>query len=749
MEGLHRLYPQPICCQSVFCRSAIAKRLFSFEFNHDDLRRTSFESVGQEIGMEETIAPVKWSAETRSADQNQRETEVSLTKLAAFARRADLLAVVFATAQLALFVLIIKIYRIEARPFRVVFAMASCGFVVHHFLPQKFKLPFFVLLSAATMAVTLGWVNALFVIATGLVLLGACHLPIGWAWRIAALFLLVAILAAMRMQLFNIPQYSAVLTILGSIFMFRLIVYVYDVKNGVQSTFWQAAAYFIMLPNPCFPLFPVVDYQTFVRTAYQGQRAAMYQRGLHFIIRGILHLLLLRYLNSVLSTDAKSIVTARDLFEFMLAAFAGYLKVSGTFHLIVGMLHLFEFNLPETHHNYLLAASFTDFWRRINIYWKDFIQKIVFYPIYFRLKKIGPVSSIVLGTAIAMVITWAFHSYQWFWLKGVVLVSPTDIAFWGILGILLTINAWYEARISPQAFSQKSTRSLRSAVLLGIKTSATMTVILVLWSMWTTDSFGLWFDIMKKATNCSLADFAWIALGLSLPGIIAAAMSLSVREKSKLARTQEKINLNWLLRHSAPIFLGSLVLLLSAQPAVQTRLGSTFASVAGRVATPRMSAQGNAILEQGYYENLTNAARLNPELAALYAQTPPDWPGESPVRPTKDWMISEVAPSGHFNYYRKTVTTNRWGMRDREYPIAKPPGTFRIGLFGESHTFGNGVEDNEVYKRLAEDRVNQMGLAPPAGEHVEIMNFSTAGYGPISKFASLEKKGFAIRIWTS
>ena len=62
----------------------------------------------------------------------------------------------------------------------------------------------------------------------------------------------------------------------------------------------------------------------------------------------------------------------------------------------------------------------------------------------------------------------------------------------------------------------------------------------------------------------------------------------------------------------------------------------------------------------------------------------------------------EVAPSRVFNYYRKTVTTNRWGMRDREFDLAKPPGTFRIGLFGESHTFGNGVADEEVYEQLVE-----------------------------------------------
>ena len=59
---------------------------------------------------------------------------------------------------------------------------------------------------------------------------------------------------------------------------------------------------------------------------------------------------------------------------------------------------MFGFNLPETHHLYLLASSFTDFWRRINIYWKDFIMKLFFYPSFFKLRKLGSTWALVLAT---------------------------------------------------------------------------------------------------------------------------------------------------------------------------------------------------------------------------------------------------------------------------------------------------------------------------------------------------------------
>src|SRR4029077_15231922 len=98
-----------------------------------------------------------------------------------------------------------------------------------------------------------------------------------------------------------------------------------------------------------------------------------------------------------------------DLFgvtRFAVATLFLYLRVSGQFHIIIGLLHLFGFNLPETHHLYYLSSSFTDFWRRINIYWKDFITKLFFYPLHFRLRKWGPVKALAIATFGAFFATW-------------------------------------------------------------------------------------------------------------------------------------------------------------------------------------------------------------------------------------------------------------------------------------------------------------------------------------------------------
>ena len=94
----------------------------------------------------------------------------------------------------------------------------------------------------------------------------------------------------------------------------------------------------------------------------------------------------------------------------------------------------------------MLASSFLDFWRRINIYWKDFIQKIVFYPVYFRVKAWGQTAALVTATCVAFIATWLLHSYQTFWLVGEFPLRAQDVVFWSALAVLVMANMIWDAR---------------------------------------------------------------------------------------------------------------------------------------------------------------------------------------------------------------------------------------------------------------------------------------------------------------
>ena len=50
-------------------------------------------------------------------------------------------------------------------------------------------------------------------------------------------------------------------------------------------------------------------------------------------------------------------MTRSSLAGYLVCNYLLYLRVSGQFHMACGMLHLFGFQLPETHHHYLLAIG--------------------------------------------------------------------------------------------------------------------------------------------------------------------------------------------------------------------------------------------------------------------------------------------------------------------------------------------------------------------------------------------------------
>jgi hypothetical protein len=172
------------------------------------------------------------------------------------------------------------------------------------------------------------------------------------------------------------------------------------------------------------------------------------------------------------------------------------------------MLHLFGFQLPETHHHYLLASGFTDYWRRINIYWKDFMVRLFFNPVVFRLKRWPQQAALAVATVTVFLATWALHAYQSFWLRGVWAFSVPDALFWGTLGVLVLLGVQLDARRSRNRGGARAKARVASAgswklepgplAVRGLKTAATFTTIALLWSLWSSPSLSAWLDLMHR-----------------------------------------------------------------------------------------------------------------------------------------------------------------------------------------------------------------------------------------------------------
>ena len=308
--------------------------------------------------------------------------------------------------ELTLVAVAVRLLNIESPAFESVLTLALGGFLIHHFLPVPWRISFFAALSVATVPLVFGWQAGTWLLAFGGLLIALCHIPVAFHVRVALIVALALALAVARKQM--LPAFAAIpptiWPILGSMFMFRLIVYLYDLKHeAAPFSASRAVAYFFMLPSVCMPLFPVVDYKTFQRSFYNADPLAPLPNGCEVDPARADPPALYKAVYFLAVIEPGGVVTGTDAARYMVSTFLLYLKISGLFHIIVGLLHLYGFGLAETHHFYLFSSSFTDFWRRINIYWKDFIQKIVFNPAYFRLRKRGETFAVATATLIAFV----------------------------------------------------------------------------------------------------------------------------------------------------------------------------------------------------------------------------------------------------------------------------------------------------------------------------------------------------------
>jgi D-alanyl-lipoteichoic acid acyltransferase DltB (MBOAT superfamily) len=586
-----------------------------------------------------------------------------------------------------------------------------------------------------------GLLNGAWLIGIGLALIGICHLPVAFPIRVGLLTLAGAGLALLRAELIDSPWSAAVWPILGSIFMFRLIVYLYDLRHQkTPATLAESLAYFFLLPNIVFPLFPVVDYSTFRRTYYDSDRYQVYQTGVEWMFRGVTQLILYRFVSYYLVIAPEDVTNLNSLLHYLVANFLLYLRVSGQFHLIIGLLHLFGFNLPETHHLYFLASSFTDFWRRINIYWKDFMLKVFYYPAYFRLRKWGNTTSLVLATIYVFVATWFFHAYQWFWLRGAFLLTWPDTLFWAILAVLVIINTLYETKYGRKRTLKARTWQWSDSVSLTLRTTGTFAVICVLWSLWTSSSLTEWFTLWS-IQNARPESAATLLPAILLMGLVGGGKLANPLVSLKIFSAGPKSSS--FARSAITTTLSLLVLYVVSMPLVYSRLGGKVSELIRDLSVSRLNDRDAALLQRGYYEDLVGVNRFNGELWEIYMKRPGDatyFDVSTTVQLTGDFLEQELKPSVvEVHQDGTTFSTNRWGMRDQDYEQASSPNTYRIALVGASSVMGAGVGDQQTFEWLLEERLNRENNGHTYHRY-ESLNFGISDYSPLQELMLLENK---------
>jgi hypothetical protein len=637
-------------------------------------------------------------------------------------RRDEAVRLFLVVVQLLLLLALVRVFELENRTVYKILGLAFGGFVVHALLPNRFRLPFFAALSVVSVPLILGLKAGAIVLSLGFLLIGACRLPVSVWIRTALLLLLGVALFVLRGERTGLDVLStAGWAVLGSMFMFRLALYFYSVRyHDAALGLAETAAYLFMLPNVVFPLFPVVDYKTFVRSQFDSERFRIYDRGIRFILRGVTHLLLYRYVYYEWAMDERYVNSLGELVQYVVSGFVLYLKVSGLFHLTIGVLCLYGFRLPETNHLYFLSSSFTDLWRRINIYWKDFMMKLVYYPSFFRLRRYGNRFAMATATVVVFVVTWVLHWYQAWWLTGWAnLFSKRDAVFWGILGALVVLTTLWEAR--PSRRISKTRRNWRPG--RAVSTVATILVLCVLWSLWNMRSPETWLFMWTQARHSTPTQ--WVALlGLLAAAIVLAGFGWGAPTLEQPSEEAEPLPAATRRTGIRLLAMGGVLALTvpSVRAGLPVRIAEVVHHVEGR-GDPLIAA---ADVQRGYYEQLTPshasdvAAPWRPPVPFLVIDS------TSFYRARSDFLLEELAPSRDSLFHGKRYRTNAWGMRDREYALAKSPSTFRIAMMGPSYVAGYGVADGEPFEAVLESQLDS--LARHVGRQVEILDFGMDGY---------------------
>src|SRR5262249_3221747 len=135
-------------------------------------------------------------------------------------------------AHLALLLAVFRVYQLEGRAFQILVTLTLAALPVHYLLPFRRKKPFFLLPSIPRLGWAFGPAAAAIVLAASAVLIGVCSLPIAWAARAAIVGALAAALALARAGSGAIALPESVWPVLGTMFMFRMVLYLYELKHA-------------------------------------------------------------------------------------------------------------------------------------------------------------------------------------------------------------------------------------------------------------------------------------------------------------------------------------------------------------------------------------------------------------------------------------------------------------------------------------------------------------------------------------
>jgi hypothetical protein len=307
------------------------------------------------------------------------------------------------------------------------------------------------------------------------------------------------------------------------------------------------------------------------------------------------------------------------------------------------------------------------------------------------------------------------------------------------MGLLVLGSMLWENRYGRRRSLKKTGHTVGGGVRLALRTIATFVVVCMTWVIWSSESVGEFGMIMGRLVRFDTRSVLWIIGVLGALGLAAAFAAGREGGTPGLAslRTGKAPTPIWGRAYHVAASC-AIMLVVAYLPLVASVNPGVF-NVVDNLKSSRLNARDAQMLDRGYYEDLTDVVRFNSGLGDIYNQRPPDWDRNWAMHPVDGCPDYEMQPNKRVLHKGAMMTTNRWGMRDRDCEKQTPAGTYRIAVMGASHSMGTGVEDDEVFDNVVEDRLNAEH-ASTDGRRFELLNFSVGGYGPVQRLADFDRR---------
>jgi hypothetical protein len=158
-------------------------------------------------------------------------------------------------------------------------------------------------------------------------------------------------------------------------------------------------------------------------------------------------------------------------------------------------------------------------------------------------------------------------------------------------------------------------------------------------------------------------------------------------------------------------------------------------------------------LERGYYEQLLDTGQRLDDMGDLPALRGRRRVGSTFGAPVDSAPLvvrvddlREVAlkPSDAVERWGVRWSTNAQGMRDREYAVDKPAGTFRIAMVGDSIAAGWGVNVDHRFESILERQWDERSRRA-GGPAVEVIDTAVPGHAPGQRWHHFQRVGWPMR----